>query len=155
MNKKLAPTAPVLLTKQVGNVKSTYMSSTNIPRPQLQFSDTIDNSNTPFIRKIKNKPNAKRPLDYGLPGSKGISDAMSLHIQSLGISELNELPHPYEYEISTIEYPAHLMQIRPAVAFKTFEEVRFTFVETLPVLEDMVKELNESTEFAVDLEVWD
>ena len=32
-------------------------------KPQERFKSSIDNSNTPFVRKIQFKPNAKRPLD--------------------------------------------------------------------------------------------
>jgi exosome complex exonuclease RRP6 len=37
--------------------------ASNIGRPQLRFADAVDNSPTPFVPKIVEKPNAMRPLD--------------------------------------------------------------------------------------------
>ena len=39
--------------------------SRNVPRPQVRFQDQIDNSNSPFIPRLKEKPNAKVPLPDG------------------------------------------------------------------------------------------
>ena len=41
------------------------MASRNVPRPQVRFKDQIDNSNTVFVPRIRNKPNARQPLPDG------------------------------------------------------------------------------------------
>ena len=41
---------------------SSFPQSKNIPKPQKDFMDIIDNSNNPFVPLLRNKPNAKRPL---------------------------------------------------------------------------------------------
>ena len=39
-----------------------FIHAKNVQRPQLQFREQIDNSNTPFIPSIRHKPNALVPL---------------------------------------------------------------------------------------------
>ncbi|KAJ2062702.1 exosome nuclease subunit [Coemansia sp. S146] len=59
----------------------------NMPRPQLQFRDAIDNSpNTPFVWRIRTKPHARVPLDYGLPSAAVAGSTLGQHLQTLGIS---------------------------------------------------------------------
>lgn len=43
-----------------------FLHAKNIQRPQLQFKTKIDNSSTPFIPKLKCKPNALVPLPKGM-----------------------------------------------------------------------------------------
>ncbi|KAJ1818575.1 exosome nuclease subunit, partial [Coemansia sp. RSA 2675] len=59
----------------------------NMPRPQLQFRDAIDNSpSTPFVWRIRSKPHARVPLDYGLPSAAVAGSTLGQHLQTLGIS---------------------------------------------------------------------
>ncbi|KAJ2812790.1 exosome nuclease subunit [Coemansia furcata] len=59
----------------------------NMPRPQLQFRDAIDNSpSTPFVWRIRTKPHARVPLDYGLPSAAVAGSTLGQHLQTLGIS---------------------------------------------------------------------
>ena len=52
---------------KAGSLDYKLIHAQNIIRPQLRFKDRVDNSaNTPWIRKITVKPNAKVPLDYGI-----------------------------------------------------------------------------------------
>ena len=60
--------------------------ATNLLRPQLRFDEQIDNSNTPFTRKITHKPNALRALNCGMPGTPGITADMAVHMKTLGIT---------------------------------------------------------------------
>jgi exosome complex exonuclease RRP6 len=150
VSKLLAPSGPVRLVAQnAAGKKTTFLSGMNIRRPQLLFPDQIDNSNLPFIQKIKIKTNAKRPLDYGDPD--GISVLFAAHVKSLGISSTDH--HPYEFEINTIEYPAHVLSQREEILYKSDEETPFTFVETEEQVKAMVELLNQAQEIAVDLEV--
>ncbi|KAJ3277430.1 Exosome component 10 [Borealophlyctis nickersoniae] len=128
----------------------------NIMRPQLKFEDKIDNSNRPFIRKIINKPNALRPLDYGLPGSEEMTPEMSQHLKTMGITSehtsLSSLPHPYEWEIQNIKYPDHLFVQRPEMLYAPMESTPFTWVDTEEKLNEVAALLDGVTEIAVDLE---
>ncbi|KAJ2134280.1 exosome nuclease subunit [Coemansia sp. RSA 678] len=69
------------------------MHAQNIPRPQLAFKDTVDNSpNTPFVWKIRNKAHARVPLDYGLPSAKVAESPLGHHLHSLGIARPGSTP---------------------------------------------------------------
>ncbi|KAI9007044.1 ribonuclease H-like domain-containing protein, partial [Gaertneriomyces semiglobifer] len=146
-----------LSRKKVYNV----VHAQNITRPQLAFKDKVDNSSTtPFIRKIQYKPNAKRPLDYGLPGSADISPEMSDHLRTLGITDASSsyfnLPHPYEYEIQTLEYPAEMFQRnRPDQLYASMSETPFTWIDTEEKLDQLASLLDGVTEIAIDTEAHD
>ncbi|KAJ3037454.1 Exosome component 10 [Rhizophlyctis rosea] len=161
-NKKTAPgtfmkqSAPVALQLAHKGKDVKYVQATNIVRPQLRFEDKIDNSNNPFVRKITYKPNALRPLDYGLPGSSDISPEMEQHVKTLGITDANSstfsLPHPYEYEIHNIQYPPHVFSQRPEELYAPMEKTPFTWVDTEEKLKELASILDGVSEFAVDLE---
>ncbi|KAI9348739.1 hypothetical protein DFJ73DRAFT_960155 [Zopfochytrium polystomum] len=105
----------------------------NILRPQLRFEDKVDNTNgVPFVSKLKFKDNSKSTPT------------------SLEGSEINA--HPYAYEIETIEYPEHELEIRPEVLFRPLDDVPCTWVDTVEKLADLVRLLETVTEIAVDLE---
>jgi exosome complex exonuclease RRP6 len=149
----------------------------NIQRPQLRFEDKVDNSNTtPSIRKIKVKYHAKKPLDDGMPSSGQLTPEMAMHIKSLGITDVHSsqfrcvirictwltclspnlsfsLPHPYQYEIDTLEYPEHELQIRPEVLYSTMEETPYKWVDNPDALNELIAILESQQEIAVDLEV--
>ncbi|KAJ2536028.1 exosome nuclease subunit [Coemansia sp. RSA 1935] len=86
--------APVVTTIKSGNnLDYTLMHAQNIPRPQLAFKDTVDNSpNTPFVWKIRNKVHARVPLDYGLPSAKVADSPLGHHLHSLGIARPGSTP---------------------------------------------------------------
>ena len=52
----------------------------DIPKPQLGFEDVIDNSEEPFVHKLKHKPNAVVSL------------------------EESSKEHPYQIEIEKLQY---------------------------------------------------
>ncbi len=45
--------------------KFKFIHSRNVPRPQVRFQDQADNSNSPFVPRLKEKPNACVPLPDG------------------------------------------------------------------------------------------
>lgn len=49
---------------QVGS--ATFIGAKNIPRPQLSFKDTIDNSDSLWVPKISDKPNNIKPLTLNI-----------------------------------------------------------------------------------------
>lgn len=174
MSKKLLQSNAVLSKTDSGMFKDKgYIHAQNIPRPQLSFPDKVDNSNSPFVRKISVKPNARQPLDFGLPGSNEITNEMAQHVRSLGITSASSsayrylfiqqplfilfspfsLPHPYEYEINHIEYPGSLFTKKEPVLYKSFDETPFTWVDSLDKLKQLVENLKSIQEVAVDLEV--
>lgn len=44
------------------NLASTFVKRGTIPKPQVQFKDNVDNTSLPFVPKIRQKPNALKPL---------------------------------------------------------------------------------------------
>ncbi|KAJ1558426.1 exosome nuclease subunit, partial [Nowakowskiella sp. JEL0078] len=128
----------------------------NIIRPQLKFLDKVDNSNNPPQRKITFKPHARIPLEYGLQGSNDISDEMSMHIKTLGItdasSSLYSLPHPYKFEIENLEYHPIMFEITPIQNSKPIEVTKAVWVDTPEKLNSMINDLSNMKEIAVDIE---
>lgn len=72
------------------------MFNGNIPRSQLKFTDEIDNSSSPFIPKIIDKPNALVPLD------PVIIQGASKGTPNLGPGGF--YPHPYDYELRALQF---------------------------------------------------
>lgn len=91
--------------------------ATQLSKPQLKFKDQIDNFNSPFVPKLRSKPNAKRPLDFDHAQSNNISDDMVEHLKS--IHSMN-MGHPYEYEIANISYPSKMLCIAPEILYEVF-----------------------------------
>ncbi|KAJ3192132.1 exosome nuclease subunit [Irineochytrium annulatum] len=126
-----AQSAPVVvkLTDARTGKTSDYVHAKNIARPQLRFEDRPDNSSRPFVRKLRVKHHAKKPLEEAGDG------------------------HPYEYEISNIQYPSWLFEISPEILYTDFDTSTYTFVDTEEKLDAMIAHLNASREIAIDLEV--
>ncbi|KAK9762960.1 exosome nuclease subunit [Basidiobolus ranarum] len=151
--------SPVSVTKLATEDKSEYhlIHAQNILRPQLKFKDVVDNSaNTPWIRKIKEKPNALVPLDYGLPNSltqDRVNDALTNHVRNIGYGDITtSLPHPYEYELGHQPYPLHVLEAKREQLYLPFEETNATWVDTKEGLQRMMEKLEGLQEIAVDLE---
>lgn len=101
----------------------------------MKFKDAVNNSSSvPFERKIKYKPHALVPLD------------------STVVAEDKSLPHPYEYEISHIDYPKSMFTVTEPEMYKPYDTTSPTWVDTEEALLDMMKRLEGHHELAVDLE---
>lgn len=114
---------------------------TKITKPQASFSRPVDNTEShPFKPLLVQKPNALRPLD----------DVLQLTVEEEGIPA--HYPHPYEYEIDHQEYDESVLEIRPPIPSKPWEETDATWVDNLGTLNDMIRELSKAKELAIDLE---
>ncbi|KAG9070024.1 exosome nuclease subunit [Linnemannia hyalina] len=136
----IAQSAPVVALAKSNKLEYKLIHAQNIARPQLRFPDPVDNSSTPFARKINYKPNAKVDLNYGMD------------LNSDTPSELIEQPHPYEYEIKHLEYPEHMFEQRPEQLYHPFDTTSAIWVETEEELKEMCKSLEVQREIAIDLE---
>ncbi|KAI8599802.1 ribonuclease H-like domain-containing protein, partial [Dissophora ornata] len=134
--------APIVALAKSDKLEYKYIHAHNIARPQLRFPDPVDNSSTPFVRKIKVKPNAKVDLTYGMNHISPDSSS----------SELVAQPHPYEYEIKHLEYPQHMFEQRPEQLYAPFDSTSAIWVDTEDALKDMCRTLEMQREIAVDLE---
>ncbi|KAF9189342.1 exosome nuclease subunit [Haplosporangium sp. Z 767] len=139
----ISQSAPMVALAKNNKLEYKLIHAQNIARPQLRFPDPVDNSSAPFIRKIKYKPNAKVDLNYGMDRS-ATADSSS--------SELIEQPHPYEYEITHLDYPEHMFEARPEQLYLPFETTSAIWVDTEEALKDMCRTLEMQREIAIDLE---
>nr|CAD7427585.1 unnamed protein product [Timema monikensis] len=109
------------------------LTAKNIERPQVKFKDRLDNSSTPFEPRIKDKPNALKPLSILLEMSE-------------------DGDHPYEYELDRFKSPENqLKKVKPTL-YKSLEETPLFMVGRPEELADMVADLARYSEIAVDLE---
>lgn len=60
--------------------------------------------------------------------------------------------HPYETEILNLQYPATVYEIRDPIPYQPIEKTSAIWVDTFDGVLDMLKELKQATEIAVDLE---
>ncbi|CAI7648933.1 unnamed protein product [Penicillium bialowiezense] len=110
-----------------------------IPKPQLEFERKPDSTDmSPFKPLLKSKPHAIVPLSQCLKMKK--------------IDGAQGYPHPYETEIRESQYPEPVYQVSPPVDYLPFESTTATFVDTLDGVKEMLKELKQAKEIAVDLE---
>ncbi|KAG0006872.1 exosome nuclease subunit, partial [Modicella reniformis] len=133
--------APIIASAKGDKLEYKLIHAQNIARPQVRFPDAVDNSSVRFIRKITYKPNAKVDLNYGMETVDGDSS-----------QELVAQPHPYEYEISHLEYPQHMFEQIPEQLYTPFDTTSLIWVDTEEVLKDMCRTLEIQREIAIDLE---
>lgn len=60
--------------------------------------------------------------------------------------------HPYETEILNLKYPATVYEVRDPIPYQSIEKTSAIWVDTFDGVLDMLKELKQATEIAVDLE---
>jgi exosome complex exonuclease RRP6 len=90
----------IIKGKRIGTYN--LLSAKLVQRSQLKFKDKIDNSNTPFIPIIKDKPNSIKPLSI-LP-----------EINDEGFESYS---HPYEIEIEKFQPNDYFLQIEVPKVF--------------------------------------
>lgn len=116
---------------------STYRPSpySVIPKPQLQFSRKVDNFLTgPWKPLLRTKPHAKIPLE-----------------DSIG-SEETGYHHPYAHEVQVYQYPSHVYLEAAPTAFTPPENDEPIWVDTEEGVLQMLQELRQAKEIAIDLE---
>lgn len=90
-------------------------------RPQLKFADVIDNSSSPFIPKITTKPNAQVPLDpIILKGQTWAAQKNKSKVEPPNLGPGGFYPHPYDYELRTLQYLDSQTASRPEVSSFSF-----------------------------------
>ncbi|EMD00152.1 hypothetical protein BAUCODRAFT_366269 [Baudoinia panamericana UAMH 10762] len=102
----------------------------DIEKPQLLFENVPTNNETgPFLPLLQSKPHAMRPKEESAPGL-----------------------HPYQSEILDYRWPAELYTTAEPSMYTPFEESTATFVDTEDAMYEMLEELKQAKEIAVDLE---
>nr|CAB3244000.1 exosome component 10-like [Phallusia mammillata] len=133
------------------------MQAHNILRPQLKFSEVIDNTNTPFVPKLTTKPNALKPLGQSLLEAHIKADPEHSSVDSL-IKQARKAQtkefyeHPYKYELEHWEpEDEQLGKVNP-VKYEDSSPDEHVMITTVPQLQDLLNDLKCVKEFAVDLE---
>lgn len=104
-----------------------YMQSTMKEKPQRQFKDAVDNSNTPFIHNVESL--------------KGL------------VEGADSTTHPLKQSLDALQYPSFVTSVPDSPEpYRSFEDTPFLFVESADELYAVAKRISESKEIAVDLE---
>ena len=151
------------LTRQVAGPSNTRLPmelyhATTIPKPQLVFKDRVNNSRDvpPWRPAPPQKPHARVKEDVAdldlSEGSAETGPSDSVEEDSKRKWKSRCKQHPYYQEISFLQYPESMSRSDPPIPLRTLETTPFTFVDTPEALDDMILELHEVTEIAVDLE---
>lgn len=131
-------TTPIITKKQLGS--AIFIGAKNIPRPQLNFKDAIDNSESLWVPKIADKPNNIKPL--------------ALNILYNEDGEAVGYEHPYKVELDLYHPPEDLLVPGPeeAVFPAPIKDSHYIYIDTEEKLNELVEHLNTVSELAVDLE---
>ncbi|CAK1588540.1 unnamed protein product [Parnassius mnemosyne] len=129
---------PVIAKIQVGSAM--FIGAKNIPRPQLTFKDTIDNSESLWVPKISDKPNNIKPL--------------ALNILYNEEGEAVGYEHPYKVELELYHPPSSFIDPDPEPPSfpPPLEKTKLTYIDTESQVDALVKHLNDVKELAVDVE---
>ncbi|KAI1619680.1 exosome complex exonuclease Rrp6 [Exophiala viscosa] len=132
-----APQDGTLSPKQSGRVGRGFQRAFApvTQKPQRSFDRKVNNAdNAPFKALLQNKPHAIVPLE-----------------ECIG-DEQTGYKHPYAPEIENYTYPASVYQIQPPIPFTPAEDSQPIFIDTEEGVKEMVQELKQATEIAIDLE---
>jgi exosome complex exonuclease RRP6 len=134
-----------------GTAMHSAMSAGSAARRQMRWRAEVDNSDQPFLPKLRSKPHALVPLQLVLttppdeaPGVAGLDAAP------------RAVPHysnPYEHEIAAFQPDD--AQLAPPAAEQMYPPLHATpchWVDTEPALQQLRARLQACPEFAVDLE---
>ncbi|KJZ77592.1 hypothetical protein HIM_02769 [Hirsutella minnesotensis 3608] len=133
------PAEPASASKKF-KLASKAIRYANVSKPQDSFERKPDNFPTgPWKPILSKKPHAIQPLEKSLETftTEGGS---------------TQFKHPYEVEITKMEYPARLFEIAQPIAPQPAESTNAIWVDTYEGVLDMLDKLKEANEIAVDLE---
>ncbi|KAL8998475.1 MAG: hypothetical protein Q9169_002512 [Polycauliona sp. 2 TL-2023] len=112
----------------------------NIPKPQRLFKKVPTNDETaPFKPLLDSKPNATVPLEKSLVSATAQDGTIHYN-------------HPYEQEIIESTYPDSAYVKDDPIMYQPFESTTATWVDTPEAVQDMLGDLKNAKEIAVDLE---
>lgn len=131
----------------------------NITKPQIHFEKPVDNfPSGPWKPMLTKKPHAIVPLEKSLRLSspKNGESQYALARPDMGRQDCADLSHrykhPYETEITRMEYPERVYQVAEPILYQPAETTQATWVDTYEGVLDMLEDLRDAKEIAVDLE---
>ncbi|PTB61923.1 hypothetical protein BBK36DRAFT_1189710 [Trichoderma citrinoviride] len=126
-------------TKQAKST-SKVIRNANVKKPQLDFEIPPNNfPNGPWKPLLTEKPHAKVSLEDSL-------------VTFVGDNGTTQYKHPYEPEILSMQYPDRVFQVLDPIPPQPVETTSATWVDTYEGVVDMLQELKQAKEIAVDLE---
>jgi exosome complex exonuclease RRP6 len=147
---------PFAQGKSLGRLPSSILHDSSLAKPQLLFSDTVDNiSPAPWKPTLDTKEHAMVPLGFDVPLEYELTPEERAEPDKAEARKKREMrlaTHPYYYETRHLPYPTSMFTITEPREPASFEETPFTFVDTPEALEKMVGKLQQAKEIAVDLE---
>ncbi|KAK1986459.1 exonuclease [Colletotrichum cereale] len=180
LKRKDAPAADAAPQSKKPKTTGTVIRSANITKPQLHFTQTVDN-NTPWKPIITEKPHATVSLDESLvtcvtddgfaqydysiflplifPRSHNSKRAASKSRRKMkALSSIHSTDgrirykHPYEAEILEAKYPDRVYEQAEPIPWQPVEITEATYVDTYEGVLEMLEDLKKAKEIAVDLE---
>lgn len=138
------------------------MKRANILKPQNAFERKIDNFDSgPWKPLMTSKPHALVPLETSLDtfvDEEGRTQYASLILFFYGpcgkrkMLTICRYKHPYEQEITNMQYPEQLYRPCEPIKYLPMEKTKAIWVDTYEGVLEMLEELKQATEIAVDLE---
>ena len=152
------------------------LKAQDMEKPQLQFEHVPTNMETgPFRPLLISKPHALVPLEIE-PVATDLSSQLqyaahiSLH-SPLGFDHMHKsppmersrrieidsdfpsrFPHPYQLEIEQYRYPSSVYTPANPIPYHSFDSTTATLVDTEEAVLEMLQELKQAKEIAIDLE---
>lgn len=116
-------------------------------KPQINFKIPVDNSeSSPFKPKLITKPNALKSFEESLVLVQPPID------ESTGQADPPFYPQPYSYEIDNQPYPDSILSKTEPIPSKPWESTTAEWIDKPEQVGDLVKELSNLSEIAIDLE---
>ena len=117
----------------------------------------IDNSYNPIVPFITCKYYSNYPISQEIINLQNTYNADPISYRKVLLKDAKKSlmvhPHPYAEELRDLKYTTQQLSLEiPNTKFKELENTPFKYIDKLEDLEVLAKELNEVTEFAVDLE---
>ncbi|GKT79402.1 3'-5' exonuclease [Colletotrichum tofieldiae] len=154
LKRKDAPAADAAPQAKKPKTAGTVVRSANITKPQLHFTESVDN-NTPWKPIITKKPHAKVPLDKSLVTIE-TDDGFVQRMKALSSIDHADgklrYKHPYETEILEAKYPDRVYEQAEPIPWQPVETTEAIYVDTYEGVLEMLEDLKKAKEIAVDLE---
>eukprot|EP00928_Gymnodinium_smaydae_P022741 TRINITY_DN189_c0_g1_i1.p1 TRINITY_DN189_c0_g1~~TRINITY_DN189_c0_g1_i1.p1 ORF type:complete len:1015 (-),score=199.89 TRINITY_DN189_c0_g1_i1:105-3149(-) len=177
----LPQATPAELRRAASYSANSSSNASRIPKPQVRWRHLVDNARLEFVPRLLVKHNQKVALQpqlldaqrrAGLRGQGGSkiaesnsggvqssdSSALLSHLDKLGVGNKNNggssLPHPYDEELRSLQWPDAMFQPREAKRFLRMEDTPLVWVRTADELRAMISELKTCVggEIAIDVE---
>jgi len=140
----------MVLQKPTQKNRTFNLFNKKMVKPQANFADRVDNSQLPFLPKIRVKPNAIQPLPQIFTQLDTIKIGEDLFQQNPELIE-----NPYAAEIDQLAISEEYFKEQEPQKPKSLEETPFEYIETSEQLQNMLRHLMDRSavkEIGVDLE---